>query len=184
MKAAELLNDRNLVLFSAVLLAFYFWAQRRSPKAGFFAGENLGTTVLRIAAGLTLTGASLDKIGDPLAFYHHLQECFYFIPKDLQPLTAVVIPWVEFFTGLLILLRFQRRGALLIFCVLMFLYTLSIGWDVAHGIDCNCSCFDKTSTEKMSWLTVLRDLLFLWIGTLTLLSPDPAPPKISLSKNV
>jgi uncharacterized membrane protein YphA (DoxX/SURF4 family) len=178
MKAIELLNDRNLVLLSAVLLALHFWLRRRFPKTSALPGETWGITVLRVASGLILTGASLDKIGDPLGFYHHIKECFYFIPEDLQPLCAVAVPWVEFFTGLLILSRFRLRGALLIFCVLMALYTLAIAWDVAHGIDCNCSCFDKTSTEKMTWLTVLRDLLFLWVGALTLLAqPPPSPSK-------
>ena len=178
MKMAELLNDRNLVLLSAAWLSLYFWLGRRSTQARTFPGETWGITLLRVAAGLILTGASLDKIGDPLGFYHHIKECFYFIPEDLQPLSAVVVPWVEFFTGLFILARFRTRGALLIFCVLMALYTLAIAWDVAHGIDCNCSCFDKTSTEKMTWLTVLRDLLFLAIGVPVLLaSPPPTPSK-------
>ena len=183
MKTADLLNDRNLVLLSAALLAFYFWAQRRSGKTLFFAGEALGTTILRVASGLILAGASLDKIGDPLGFYHHIQECFYFIPGDLQPLAAVTVPWVEFFTGLLILFRFHARGALLIFCALMALYTVAIAWDVAHGIDCNCSCFDKTSTEKMTWLTVLRDLLFWGLGTLSLRDSGPVPSTSSPFKN-
>jgi uncharacterized membrane protein YphA (DoxX/SURF4 family) len=178
---AELLNDRNLVLLSAALLAFSIWAGKNFPKAGLLNTERIGTTLLRIAAGLILTGASLDKIGDPLGFYHNIQECYYFIPKDLQPLTAVVIPWVEFFSGLLILFRFRWRPGLLIFCVLMTLYTLSITWDVAHGIDCNCSCFDKNSTEKMTWLTVLRDLLFLVLGIWVL--ADPGLPESSTRKN-
>lgn len=178
MKTAELLNDRNLVLLSAALLALHFRLQRRGTLRDIFRGERPGTTILRVTSGLILAGASLDKIGDPLGFYHHIKECFYFIPEDLQPLCAVVVPWVEFFTGLLILARFRVRGALLLFCALMTLYTLAIAWDVAHGIDCNCSCFDKTSTEKMTWLTVLRDLLFLGIGTRTLLAqPPPSPSK-------
>ncbi|HVZ80130.1 MAG TPA: DoxX family protein [bacterium] len=175
MTAADLLNDRNLVLLSAALTAFSFWADRRFPKAVALKGETWGALILRVAAGLILAGASLDKLGDPLGFYHHIQECFYFVPKDLQPLTAVAIPWVEFFTGVLLLVRFQWRPAALVFCVLMVLYTLSITWDVAHGIDCNCSCFDKTSTEKMTWLTVVRDLFFLAIGSKVLLASDPAP---------
>lgn len=181
---ADLLNDRNLVLLGAALLALTFWIGKKFPQASLFTDEKFGTTLLRIAAGLILAGASLDKIGDPLGFYHNIQECYAFLPKDLQPLTAVVIPWVEFFAGLLILFRFRWRPALLIFCVLMTLYTLSITWDVAHGIDCNCSCFDKNSTEKMTWLTVLRDLLFLGIGTFALGYSHPAPLRTTSSKNV
>lgn len=179
---ADLLSDPNLVLLSAILLALSIWSGKKFPNACLFSGEKIGTSLLRIAAGFILTGASLDKIGDPLGFYNNIRECYAFLPKDLQPLTAVVIPWVEFFTGLLVLFRFRWRSAILTFCVLMALYTLSITWDVAHGIDCNCSCFDKNSTEKMTWLTVLRDLLFLAMGALVLTATDLSSGKSTSPK--
>lgn len=167
---SALLNDKTLTALSLVLLALFALARTRRLPLGRLEGDSAGTTLLRLACGLLLAGASLDKVGDPLGFLHNIQECYSFLPKDLMPLAAVVIPWLELFAGTALILGFRWRAAALLFTVLMLVYTLAITWDVLHGIDCACGCFDKASAEKMSWWTVGRDLLFFTLGTLTLLS--------------
>ena len=170
MKIDEILNDKTLCALSLLLILFWTGAKFRIFTLPRLEAETAAATLLRISCGFLLAGASLDKLGDPSGFLGLIKECYSLIPFSLQPLMAVVIPWLEFFTGLCLIFGFRWRGAALIFCGLMAVYTLAISWDVFHGIDCSCGCFSKDTHEKMSGWTVLRDLLFWGIGYIALVS--------------
>jgi uncharacterized membrane protein YphA (DoxX/SURF4 family) len=122
----------------------------------------------RMFCGLILACASLDKIGDPSQFSHSVEN-YKLLPPMLVPLAAVVIPWLEFFTGLCLVIGYQQRGAALIFCTLMGVYGFSLGWDLVQNVDLNCSCFSMDCKEKMSWWTVVRDMFFLRTGLIVLM---------------
>lgn len=169
MKIDAILNDLTLSGLSLLFLLVWAGAKFRLYSLPRVEGETLAATLLRQACGWLLFGASLDKIGDAVNFLGLIKQCYFFIPDSLQALTAVVVPWLEFFTGLCLIFGFRWRGAALIFCGLMAVYTLAITWDVLNSIDCDCGCFGKG--EKMSWLTVLRDLLFFAMGFILLKTP-------------
>ncbi|HJT25015.1 MAG TPA: MauE/DoxX family redox-associated membrane protein [bacterium] len=170
MKIDEILNDKSLCALSLLLILLWAGAKFRILSWTRWDGEAATTTLLRISCGFLLAGASLDKLGDAGGFLGLIKECYFFIPSSLQPLTAIVIPWLEFFTGLCLIFGFRWRSAAFVFCVLMGVYTLAIAWDVLHGIDCSCGCFSKNTAEKMSGWTVLRDLFFLGVGFIVLVS--------------
>lgn len=168
MNIDELLNDKVLCALSLFLLLLWGGMKFRLLTLPRLEGETAATTLLRLACGFLLAGASLDKLGDAAGFLGLMKQCYFFIPSSLQPLTAVVIPWLEFFTGLCLIFGLRWRAAALIFCGLMATYTLAIAWDVLNGIDCSCGCFSKDSGEKMTGWTVLRDLLFFGMGYIVL----------------
>lgn len=170
MKVDEIFNDKTLCALSALLILFWAGAKYKIFARPWREGEASAATFLRISCGFLLVGASLDKLGDAGGFLGLIKECYFFIPSSLQPLTAVVIPWFEFFTGLCLIFGFRWRGAALVFCGLMAVYASSISWDVLHGIDCSCGCFNKDTGEKMSAWTILRDLLFFGTGYIVLVS--------------
>jgi uncharacterized membrane protein YphA (DoxX/SURF4 family) len=128
-------------------------------------------TLLRVACGIVVLVASQDKLGDAAKFTH-VVEGYHILPLSLVPLAAVVIPWLEFFTGVCLVLGLQWRGAALVFCALMAVYTFSLSWNLLHGVEMNCGCFSMDSTEKTTWWTVVRDLVFLVMGLGALLAPS------------
>src|SRR5450631_4153752 len=151
MSILEFLNDKTLSGLSFLLILLWYGAKTRLytwPKAE---GTMATSTLLRIVCGFILAGASLDKLGDPKAFSILIKECYGIVPLPLIPSTAVVIPWFEFFTGLCLISGFRWRGASLIFCALMIIYSFAITQDLLKGIDCNCGCFKMDSKEKMTW---------------------------------
>ena len=171
MNLGELLNDKVLCAASAFLLLLWAGAKFRLYSLPRLEAETALSTLLRIACGFLLAAASLDKLGDATGFLDEIKECYFVIPESLQPLTAVVIPWLEFFTGLCLIFGLRWRAAALVFCGLMAVYSIVIFSDVLQGIDCNCGCFDKNSKEKMTWLTVIRDLLFGGMGFIVMTRP-------------
>ncbi|HEY5040020.1 MAG TPA: MauE/DoxX family redox-associated membrane protein [bacterium] len=124
-------------------------------------------TTFRVLCGAILVYASQDKLGDPEKF-SKVVENYHVLPMSLIPLTAVVIPWLEFFTGICLMVGFRWRGAAFLFCALMGFYSLSLSWNLFHGVEMNCGCFSMDSTDKITWLTVSRDILFLGMGFIVL----------------
>lgn len=114
-------------------------------------------TFLRVGCGVILILAAVDKIGDPAKFLK-VVENYRGLPGDLMPLIAVVIPWLEFFVGAALALGYKRRGAALVFCLMMGIYSLALARNLANGVEMNCGCFSMDSSEKLTVWTVLRDL--------------------------
>lgn len=127
-------------------------------------------SVLRLACGFIFLYASQDKLGEAEKFTGILKE-YHVLPSLLIPLAAVVIPWLEFFTGVCLIAGFKWRGAALLFCALMGIYSLALGWNLAHGVEMNCGCFSMDSTQKTTWFSVLRDILFFIMGFIVLVTP-------------
>jgi uncharacterized membrane protein YphA (DoxX/SURF4 family) len=124
-------------------------------------------TLLRVICGGLLVYASLDKLGDAAKFLKVIEN-YHVLPAELLPLAAVVIPWLEFFTGLSLATGYKWRGSALLFCLLMGIYTLALGWNLAHGTEMNCGCFSMDAQEKLTGWTVLRDSVFLAMGLFVL----------------
>src|SRR6202021_144159 len=101
-------------------------------------------TLLRVACGTLLIYASLDKLGDAAKFLKVIEN-YHVLPRDLLPLAAVVMPWLEFFTGVCLALGFKWRGAAFLFCFLMGIYTLALAWNFSQGVEMNCGCFAMDS---------------------------------------
>ena len=171
MNILELLNDKTLSGLSFFLILFWSGAKVHLYSWSRVEGEIATATLLRIVCGFILAGASLDKLGDPTAFSILIKECYGIVPVPIISPTAVVIPWFEFFTGLCLISGFRWRGASLMFCALMIIYSFAITQDLLKGIDCNCGCFKMDSKEKMTWWSVSRDMLFFAMGFIVLVSP-------------
>src|ERR1700727_1708 len=111
-------------------------------------------SLLRATCGIILIYASADKLGEPEKFLKIIEN-YHVLPADLLPLAAVVIPWLEFFTGLCLAIGFQWRGAAFLFCTLMGIYTVALAWNLIQGTEMNCGLFAMDATEKLTGLTVL-----------------------------
>jgi uncharacterized membrane protein YphA (DoxX/SURF4 family) len=151
-------------LFLAAWLGIKRWGNRRGWESG-------AVTFLRVLSGLVLVFASRDKLGDAASFAQMVTN-YQLLSPYLVPLASVVIPWLEFFTGLFLVFGFRYRAAAFIFCVLMGLYALAIAFDLLRGVDINCGCGLTDASENATWWSVLRDLEFFSIGWIVLVSPQ------------
>ncbi len=159
------MNDPGLCVVSALLLALWAWARYGpfSRKPGPTNGETAAVTLLRVVCGLLLFYSTHDKLVNPSAFIQEV-AAYHTLTPQLVPLAAIVIPWLEFFSGAALVLGIGWRGAAVIFCGLMAVYSISISWVFARGLEIGCGCGLGDPNEKATWLTVLRDLLFLGMG--------------------
>jgi len=123
---------------------------------------------LRVALGVTFIVASIHKIAEP-AYFAKIIYGYYLFPGFLINLIAIILPYIELFAGLALVLGVFPRSAVLIVNVLLLFFILSLSVNLVRGHEFDCGCFSFTgsgisgSTEGL----LVRDVVYL-IGGLYL----------------
>lgn len=122
------------------------------------------TVRVQIALGVFFIAAALPKIVDPPSFAQMIYN-YQIVPASLLNLSALILPWFELLLGAALVLGIWRRTAAKWVGVLLVVFILAIGVNLARGNAIDCGCFDvnaapKTDAQKltdMKW-TIARDL--------------------------
>lgn len=114
---------------------------------------------LRLIIGLTFVVASIGKIGDPGKFATIIYG-YYLFPGWIINFSAIVLPFVELFSGMALILGVVPRSALMIINTLLFIFIVAITVNLLRGHQFDCGCFSLTETSSASsalWL-LIRDI--------------------------
>lgn len=114
--------------------------------------------------------AALPKIADPPAFAHMIYN-YRMLPGGLVNALALVLPWVELLAGLALILGVWKKEAAVVAAVLLIVFIVAIGFNLARGHAVDCGCFDVSSAGKsreellseMKWV-LLRDVGLLLLA--------------------
>lgn len=121
--------------------------------------------ILRLYIGGLFIYASIHKIIHPDIFALDIAT-YDILPLSLVNLMAIILPYIEVVSGILIIIGpFQKEAALMISAMMtMFLIALIIA--IYKGINASCGCFASQSIEEdpISYRTVIRDLIWLFIA--------------------
>ncbi len=114
--------------------------------------------------------AALPKIADPPAFAHLIYN-YRLLPSGLVNALALILPWVELFAGLALILGVWKKEAAVVSVVLLLVFIVVIGINLARDHAVDCGCFDVRSAGKsrdellaeMKWV-LLRDVGLLLLA--------------------
>lgn len=125
-------------------------------------GHPLVSFAARIYLACVFLLACLHKIVDPHAFALDIAT-YEILPLQLVNLLAIVLPWVELVTGLMLLIGFRTRAAALLISGMMAMFTTAVAIALAKGLDMSCGCFASkgAAEDPISWWTIMRDLSWL-----------------------
>ena len=134
---------------------------------------------VQIALGAVFIAAAIPKIADPPAFAHMIYN-YRLTPGALVNGLALVMPWIELVVGLLLVLGVWRREAAFVAAILLVVFMVAIGWNLARGHAVDCGCFDVRSAGKtpdqllseMKWV-LIRDVGLLLLAGQVLLATSP-----------
>ncbi len=108
--------------------------------------------------------AGLAKTADPPGFAHEVHN-YKILPAASVNVVALVLPWLEVVTGVALFVGVFRRTAAQIFGVLLLVFIVGIGVNLARGRPVDCGCFgtakvQKTEAERLRdmKLVILRDV--------------------------
>ena len=119
-------------------------------------------SLLRLALGVVFIAASLDKIQHPESFAQDIAN-YRLAPYLSIHILAIVLPWMEIFTGTLLVLGLWTRASAALTAGLLLTFIFAISQALLRGLDISCGCFDTNSAaHKMTRWTLYWDVI--WLG--------------------
>ena len=117
--------------------------------------------VLRMIIGGVFILSSFNKLYDPVHFKEAILM-YKILPDTLASISAIVLPWVEFVCGVLIILNCYTKSSALILSGVLIAFIGAISLNLARGMIHDCGCFDFFGfKEEISVFIVLRDIVLL-----------------------
>jgi uncharacterized membrane protein YphA (DoxX/SURF4 family) len=121
-----------------------------------------------IAARMILGGlfmyASFDKIAHPEAFADIIDN-YHILPIQLVNPLAIFLPWLEFITGLLLVIGKWVKGSLLIYSTLLVIFIIALSQALIRGLDISCGCFSvQSSSTSDIWVRIILDIIMLFFS--------------------
>jgi putative oxidoreductase len=99
-------------------------------------------SAIRWLLAVLLIWAALSKIANLHEFHAGLLSYQLPLPNVLLQFTAIVLPWLEFICGVLLIIGGARRTALLWTAGLFAVFVLATGQAWVRGLDISCGCFN------------------------------------------
>ncbi len=122
--------------------------------------------LLRVALGAVFIAASIDKIQNPEAFATTIAN-YRVLPYTLINGVAILLPWLEFVAGALLVLGVWIRANTIIVWGLLFAFCIVISQALLRGLDISCGCFSTNpDAERMSLWTLIWDVIWFSWGIL------------------
>lgn len=128
------------------------------------ARDNFLYHAARIILGMIFLFACYDKLLHPQGFAQIIYN-YQVLPDSLVNITAILMPWVELFLGLSLIVNVWIPGAVVLVNLLLLSFFSMLIFNLIRGLDVSCGCFSTTPGETGSdYLIVLRDLSFLVVS--------------------
>ena len=115
--------------------------------------------------GALFVGACFHKIVEP-AHFAKIIYGYYLFPDVTINLIAIILPYVEFYTGMALILGIYPRSAALIInaMLLAFIVAISINLIRGHEFDCGCFSFGSSGQFSSAMHLLIRDIVCFFLG--------------------
>lgn len=116
----------------------------------------------RLIVGSVFLWAGLLKIFDPLGFAQDITNYRTF-PQVMSFFMAIVLPWVEVVSGILLILGIFSRASSLILSSLLVAFLVLTALTILRGLDVDCGCFGSLS-HKADFKLIIQDGILLFLS--------------------
>ena len=107
--------------------------------------------------------ACLHKLADPTSFAIDIAT-YQMLPLVFINPLAIVLPYVELGTGIMLITGTKARAAALMVCGMMIMFMIALSYALMHDLSISCGCFASNAaaaSDPISGLTMLRDSAWL-----------------------
>ena len=133
--------------------------------------------------GIVFLYASFHKILYPAAFAEAVY-LYQILPDWLVNLAALVLPWLELFLGVFLIIGLWMPGSVIISSLLFIIFMGALSYNMTRGLDISCGCFSTSATEgAVDIWTVLRDGMFMAVSFYLFLATFRSVPRKSCALN-
>jgi len=120
-------------------------------------------TISRVLFAAVFLFSAILKIYDPVSFLKTVNN-YNLLPLTYVNLFVIIIPWIEFVSGLLLLFNFYPKENSVILLSLLFIFTVAVLTAISRGIDINCGCFGSVFLQGTNWLKIFENVILFLIG--------------------
>jgi uncharacterized membrane protein YphA (DoxX/SURF4 family) len=119
-------------------------------------------TTLRIILGIVFIYASAGKLFNAEDFAKAILR-YEFLPLYFVNLMAIIMPWVEFFTGVLLIIGIFKKASSIIASISLIVFLIALTSAFARGLDISCGCFslEETSSKGDIIYRIIEDIFML-----------------------
>jgi putative oxidoreductase len=128
------------------------------PIIRILSGDLL-SLLFRLFVGVVFVYASFYKIVEPEQFARSITY-YKATPLGFVNLMAIVIPWLELFTGILLILGVLSRSSALIIGTMLLIFIAAISQALLRDIDISCGCFRSEGGERIGLGLLIRDIIW------------------------
>lgn len=125
--------------------------------------------LFRLVVGALFVYAGVVKIAEPLDFAENIAN-YQLVGQSLSFLAALVLPWLEVFSGAFLIAGIRRRAAALLVSLMLGAFILLTLITIVRGLNVDCGCFGALS-RTAGWSLVLEDAVMLYMTLCVLLTP-------------
>jgi len=120
-------------------------------------------TFLRFILAFVFIIAAADKISDPAAFAQSIENYRVF-PIWSVNIIALFIPWLEIYTGVLLISGTAVRENLIIIGLLLIAFIILVLSAVFRDLNIDCGCFGTSNAQKVGFYKVIENSVLLVIA--------------------
>ncbi len=124
--------------------------------------------IFRVILGLIFIYSGIMKIIDTPGFSNSIYN-YRLLPDFLINFLAIILPWIEFITGLLLLLGITIKENTLIINALLIIFIIAVIINLFRGLDINCGCFGTGNGTKIGFAKLVENSFLLFMGILLML---------------
>ena len=118
---------------------------------------------IRLFFGFVFIYASVTKISDPEGFAQAIYN-YKLLPLFLVNILAIILPWIELTTGILLLFGVSVKENSVILNGLLVIFIVAIIISLFRGLDINCGCFGTVDGAKVGLQKILENIGLLILG--------------------
>ncbi|GBU25253.1 hypothetical protein R83H12_01896 [Fibrobacteria bacterium R8-3-H12] len=124
--------------------------------------ERILEVLIRLGIGGMFIFASVFKIADPKGFAVLVAQ-YQFLPHNLVNLWALILPQIEFWFGLALIVTPFVKECVLVILALFASFIIALVWALALDLGITCGCFqiDGAQSKAEAWTALVRDLILL-----------------------
>lgn len=119
--------------------------------------------------GIVFIYSGLEKIVSTADFAASVQN-YRIVPIELTNLVGIILPWLEFYCGLFLIIGIFKQASAAILSTLLLLFIFILFSALIRGLDIECGCFG--SGANVSWFRIIEDIVLLTMSLHLLFNPS------------